>query len=356
MESAMVDLALERISHSSVKEEIYLSTPTIPDYGVDTLYQGSDQRVWMIRCGKCGKDTCLELEFPKCLEELKDGRVIRLCQRCRSAEVHPKDGRWVPLYPDKAKDMVGFWISQLNSMFVEPKKILTLFRDPPNGNISEVYNSKLGKAHIAAENRLTYSEVINLCGDNPIADNDQAPCYLGCDVGSLLHVVIGKKHPSKSGQILYVGAFPDWSHLNTLMKRFNVVRGVIDGMPETRLSRDFAKSHMGRVFCCFYSEHQKGSYAWNEREYTVSANRTESLDASHAELNQGDVLLPRECETLQEFARQCSNVARVLQTDPDTGSSRYTYLKTGPDHYRHAYNYYKMAAQSASNLLFADLI
>ncbi len=103
MEPAMIDLAKERLSHSSIKEEIYLSTPTIPDYGVDKLFQESDQRHWFIRCSKCGKETCLELEFPDCLEELSDGRVIRLCQRCRDNEIFPENGFWRALYPHKAK-------------------------------------------------------------------------------------------------------------------------------------------------------------------------------------------------------------------------------------------------------------
>ena len=355
MSDDMVDLSLERLSHSSIKEEIYLSTPTIPDFGVDRLFQTSDQRHWMIRCGKCGKDTCLELEFPGCLEELSDGRVIRLCQRCKDREIHPRDGQWVPIYPDKARDMVGWRISQLNSMFVDPAKILKLFRDPPNGNISEVYNSKLAQAHIAAENRLTVSEVLELCGDMPIAEGDSGPCFLGADIGNLIHCVIGKRHPHKAGQIVYIGAFPDWSHLDTLMKQFHVVRAVIDGLPETRLAREFAERHRGKVFLSYYQEGQKNGYNWNEKNLTVASNRTESLDASHSELAKGKAILPRECDTLHEFARQCSNVARVLYTDPDTGSSRYVYLKTGDDHYRHSYSYAAMARANMPNLMFPGL-
>lgn len=352
MEPAMIDLASERLSHSTVKEEIYLSTPTIPDWGVDKLYQDSDQRVWMIRCSKCNGETCLELEFPNCLEELVDGRVIRLCQRCRDREIHPKDGQWIPMYPNK--ELVGWRISQLNSMYVEPGYILRQYRDPPNGNISEVYNSKLAQAHIAAENRLTYSEVISLCSDSPVAKEDPGPCFLGCDVGNLLHVVIGKPHADRTGRIVYVGAFEEWSHLNSLMKRFNVARAVIDALPETRMARNFAKEHHGKVFCSFYSEHQKGGYAWNERDFTVTANRTESLDASHAELHEGKIILPRECEALQEFSRQCCNIARVLQTEPEIGSTRYVYLRTGADHYRQAFNYEAMARGFSANSFFGN--
>lgn len=166
--------------------------------------------------------------------------------------------------------------------------------------------------------------------------------------------MIGKRHPDKSGQLIHVASFPDWNHLNDLMKRFNVSKAVIDALPETRLSREFAREHKGKVYCCFYQEHQKGNYKWNDRELTVAANRTESLDASHNELSQGNIILPRNSETIQEFARQCSNIARVLETDPDTGSSRYVYLKTGPDHFRHAFNYECMARQSQFNPLFLN--
>jgi len=334
----MIDLALERISHSSVKEEVYLSTPTIPDYGVDRLYQQSDQRVWMIKCSKCGKETCLELEFPECLEELRDGRVIRLCQRCRDNEIFPKDGSWIAQSP--GKDMVGWRISQLNSMFVEPGKILQLFRDPPNGNISEVYNSKLGQAHIDAENRLTYQEVINLCGVDPMSESGQN-CYMGVDVGKKLHCVIGD-----AGRVVFIGEFEDWNRLSSLIKAFDVRQCVIDALPETRMSKDFAEAHEGIVFCCYYQEHQKGSYAWNEKELIVAVNRTESLDASHSMLQNQHVILPRESHIVQEFARHCSNIARVLQTDPETGSTRYLYVKTGPDHFRHAFNYMCIAQKN----------
>jgi len=354
MESAMIDLAKERLSHSSVKEEIYLSTPSVPDYGVDKLFQNSDQRYWFIRCGKCGNDTCLELEFPNCLEELSDGRVIRLCQRCRDNEIYPRDGRWVALYPDRAKDMVGWRISQLNSLFVDPGSILRLFRDPPGGNISEVYNSKLAQAHVSAENRLTVSEVLKLCGDKSIAESDSGPCYMGADVGKLIHCVIGKRHWNNDGQIVYVGAFPDWSHLDCLMKRFNVCRAVIDALPETRMAREFALRHKGKVYLCYYQEHQKGGYNWNEKVLTVAVNRTEALDASHSELAQGEVILPRECETMHEFARHCANVARVLQSDPETGTSRYVYLKTGDDHYRHAQSYECVARGFSSGSAFEN--
>ncbi len=92
MEPAMVELALERLGHSMVKEEAYLSTPSIPDFGIDRLYAESDQRIWMIKCEHCGEETCLEIEFPTCLLEFSDGRVIRACKKCKQEIFFPAEG------------------------------------------------------------------------------------------------------------------------------------------------------------------------------------------------------------------------------------------------------------------------
>ncbi len=86
---------------------------------------------------------------------------------------------------------------------------------------------------------------------------------------------------------------------------------------------------------------------------TVAANRTEALDASHSELVQGKVILPRESELLHDFARHCTNVARILQTEADTGSMRYVYLKTGEDQYRHAQSYECMSRGYGAGGAFA---
>jgi len=58
MDNLMVEMSKARMFQSDVREEVDLSTPTLPDYGIDTLYQESDQRRWMVPCG-CGRWTCL---------------------------------------------------------------------------------------------------------------------------------------------------------------------------------------------------------------------------------------------------------------------------------------------------------
>ena len=345
MDPEMVQLALERISHSEVQEEVYLSTPSIPEFGIDKLYQESDQRIWEIKCEKCGKYTCLELEFPDCLVRRPNGDVVRICVHCRDREIHPRDGRWTALYPDN-DEMVGWWISQLNSMYVNPKTILDLFENPPNGNISEVYNSKLGMAHISVENRLTRNNVYRCCSEDAMGVTDKGPCAMGVDVGRELHVVIGKRIAERQWKIVKMARVESLMDVHDLASRFNVRCGVIDLYPETRKVRDFSLVEPYDVYGCDYREHQKGSYAWNEREMIVSCNRTEVLDAIHYIVVSGDQLeLPRRNKEVERYAYEMTMTAKALvDLDKLSGRKRYFYKKLGADHYYHATAYFYLAS------------
>ena len=97
-------------------------------------------------------------------------------------------------------------------------------------------------------------------------------------------MVIGKREWNRAGKIVHVGEYQAWEELDRLMKIFNVSRCVVDALPETRNARAFAERHKGKVFLSYYSEHQKAGYKWNDGDLTVHSNRTESLDASHIEI------------------------------------------------------------------------
>lgn len=345
MDPAMVDLALERLSHSKLKEESYLSTPSIPDFGIDKLYNESDQRIWMVKCEHCGAETCLELEFPSCLLELSDGRVIRACKKCQR-EIFPRNGHWVAQYPQRSKDLVGWWISQLNSLYIDPGKILKAFRDPPNRNIAEVYNSKLGMAYISADNRLTIQDVYSCCGQDAMLMNHQGPCSMGVDVGSMLNVVVGFKPKDKQLRVIYLARVSSFNDCHDIARRFGVKCAVIDMEPELRKAREFAQAEPYPVFLCDYQDHVVSGPMWDEERKLLKVNRTEVCDATHDLVSSSKLLsLPRRNEELEVFAKQACNIAKVLQEDPETGSRQYRYRKLGEDHYRHALNYFWFASQ-----------
>lgn len=345
-----IDMAVERMAHSEYKEILKLSNPTLPDYGIDKAFQETDQRYWLLKCEKCGEYTCLEDIFPECLITV-NGRVIRACQKCH-AELNPSVGQWVAK-KSSITDKRGYHYSQLFSHFVDPGDILHQFRT--TNNLTDFYNLKIGIAYVEATNRLSIQEVLTLCGNDGISDQDFGTCSMGVDQGKDLHVVIGKKHPQEAGKIVHLGIYKDWEELDRLMRNFNITRCVVDALPETRNARAFAERFRGKVFLNYYNKHQKGSYAWNEKDLIVSCNRTESLDASHREITDQNLVFPKECEIVREFAQHLHSVAKKLEEDEETGSKRYVYVKLGADHFRHAFNYEAMARHNAPDLLFPNL-
>lgn len=291
-----------------------------------------------MKCEKCGEYTCLEDTFPECLITVKD-RVIRACHKCE-AELNPSIGQWAAKKPG-VEDRRGYHFSQLFSHYVDPADILLQFRT--TDNLTDFYNLKIGVAYVEAVNRLSSQEVLSLCGSEGIASEDEGPCSMGVDQGKDLHVVIGKKHHEKSGQIVHIGIYKDWEELDRLMKNFKVSRCVVDALPEIRNARTFAERHKGKIYLNYYNQHQKGSYAWNGKELICQCNRTESLDASHRQIMEKQLILPKNCGVINEFAKHLHNVAKKLEEDEETGSKRYVYVKLGPDHFRHAFNYEAMA-------------
>ena len=340
MDSKAVDMAMERMSHSAVQEYASFSTPTIPDFGVDKEYNESNQLVWMIKCQKCNTYTCLEIEFPACISD--DG--LRLCKKCRQ-EIFSMNGEWVAKHPERTESE-GYWLSQLNSPYVSPKTILDLYNDPPEGNIQEVYNSKLGMAYIAAENKLTVNDVYACCGQEAMSTKSMGPCAMGVDVGKILHVVIGGKLGNERFKILKMARLSNFNDLHDLAQRFNVKAAVLDIEPETRTVREFQKAEPYEVWLCDYTDNPAKSAAWREDDKTIMAFRTEACDTAHHLVSkEGRLEIPRKCDEVEEYAKEMSNIAKVLEEDKETGARVYRYRKLGADHYFHTTAYFCLAAK-----------
>jgi len=337
--SRALDLLAERLSHSLVKHEFFVSTPTIPGYGIDALFQETDQRAWQIKCGSCGEYTCLETEFPNCLVKRPDATVVKVCRKC-GREIFTKHGLWVPAYP--GREAVGYHISQLNSEFVKPAAILKAFED--NSNPAEFFNSKLGLPYLEAENRLTPKDVFACCGDEPMASKHRGPAAIGIDVGRLLHCAIAVRLPDEKIQVVYAARVSSFEDVSSICDRFGVKVAVVDTEPETRAVREWQDSVPPglRVFLCDYQSSATAP-RWDDRTLAIRANRTECLDAVHHLVTvPGKLILPKRNAEIEEFAKELCGAARMVEED-SVGSRRFTWRRIGPDHYFHAMGYCLLA-------------
>ncbi len=341
-------MALERLAHSSYKRVIELSNPSLPDYGIDEQYQKSDQRHWTVRCPSCGQWTALDKEFPvKLGEEVRiilprpDGTFYRACRLC-SAELDMAQGEWVADFPDRT--IHGYRISQLFSGTVDPAEILTEYRVTRYPD--RFYNLKIGIPWADLSRRLDVAAVLALCAQSPLPE-PEAGCSMGVDTGRDLHVVILRPTDGGDDQqaLIHLGTYHEFGELDELLQKYRVGRCVIDGLPETHATREFAQRNRGVVYMNFFNENQRGAPSWDSDKQIVQVNRTEALDASRAAVRDRKLVLPPRSGSIETFAAHLAADAKVLDEDAETGIKKYRYIKTGTNHYSLAFTYAWLAAR-----------
>lgn len=341
-------MARERLSHSDYKRIIELSNPSLPDYGIDEVYQRSDQRHWTLKCPACGEWTAPDKVFPTKLGQevriilpRRDGSYYLACPKCE-AELDRAAGEWVADFP--GREIHGFRISQLFSSKVDPGEILHEFRTTRYAD--RFFNLKIGIPWADLERRLDTASVLALCGDAPLEERSDRPCTMGVDTGKGLHTVILRDVDldGERQRVVHLVECREFSELDELMRRFRVERCVIDALPETHATREFARRHRGNVYMAFFQEQQRGEPRWDGPSQMVYVNRVDALDASRAAVRDKKVVLPRQQPIVEEFARHMAADAKQLEEDEDTGAKRYKYIRTGADHYSLAFTYGLMAA------------
>ena len=162
-------------------------------------------------------------------------------------------------------------------------------------------------------------------------------------------MVIGRKLENGRKKILYVGRVAEFSDLHDLAARFNVARAVIDLYPETRKVREFRQGERFPVFGCQYLDEVKQGERVDEEAGVITYARTELCDMTHNAIMKGAYELPRRCPEVELYASQMAAMAKVLEEDERRGTKVYRYRKLGPDHYRHATNYFELAIRDVSD-------
>ena len=344
MDPDAIGKAKGRMGDSDVKEEVYISNPTLPDFGIARIFEKSDQRHWHRKC-TCGEYTCAELEFPSCVKYRKDGTGYIACKKC-GKEVLPFPGEWVPAEREKSAFMHGYRWSQLSSWQNDPGEILQEYMDPPDGNLADVVRLRLGLPYVAAEDRLTKADVLACCGDYDQRASHPGPCAMGIDCQKPKRYVIGIRSGKDHYKILRVGSFQEWTEAHDLRKRFNVKSCIVDIRPYEDSAREFQKNaKTTKVFLCEYMETTPLGSMYNTNTGIVKVNRTEIHDITHRiAATPGQLTIPRRSPEILVFAEQMCNTAKVLETNKRTRTSIYRYRKLGKDDYRHALNYFYLAA------------
>lgn len=352
-------IARKRLGHSRLGEERLVSTPTYPGLGIHAEWLESDRRHWHLRCAHCGErqppaieqvvSEWDELGRPIAWHGQDEGRAYVACRKCGRELDRLGEGEWVAEYPQRA--VVGYHFSKLFSAQTDLLSVVENLDTVDETERREAFNQDLGLPYKPKGGNLD-AETLDACRrEYAHGARRETPCYMGVDVGRVLHVAVRSHADKETGERrqLFAGDVPNWDELGRLMQRFAPRAVVIDALPETTKAREFqAQYAKGRVFLAYYTSQAVGSKKeefadWNNKEWVVNLDRTRVLDQTLARFYDGSNTLPANARDVRDYYNQMAAPVRVLEKD-SKGQQVARYVETGPDHFAHAEAYCTAAA------------
>ena len=357
-----VGTALNRLDASNWRIVTYLSTPTLPNYGIDAIYDNSDRREWMVPCPHCGEKQPMDWEINLKIvgPESAPTSVAYVCCKCgRELTLQDiQEGEWVAQSPSKSKDMVGFHISQM--MTTNADVLYATFRDPQQ-TTAEFYRKRLGKPYTFQGGSIEREDFLVNCFTEPYEfelfyDNESA-YYMGVDQGNQLQVVVAKIPPHRrSPKIVDIELVPfdkGFERIEQLIKLYHVHRCIIDGDPNRHPVKDMCNKYPGRVLMADYIE-QRERYIVKKDKYTrvstnVNISRTDGFDDLVDSIKKGFWALPGTPPNLPPAVETLIDQVTSLKRDIEKRSSPSgernvaVWRKLRADHLAHSMLYCKTA-------------
>lgn len=373
MVEANIPLAFERMMGQLTRKMLMLSTPTIPDYGINSYFEDSTQEHFRFKCPSCSRR--IELKWPDnviiCGENSSDPRYkdsYLICHECK-ATLHHEDkinflntGEWEAEFGNR--DKRGFYVNQMYSMNLPVSEMVEKWHlaQKDIATEQEFWNSKMGLPHIPKGSKVD-SAMIEACIANykKIDFNRQGLITMGVDQGKTLHVEIDQWFlRGRSGydinsyaqcKMLTHFEVNNFEDLDALMFDFGVNFCVIDGQPERRKALEFANRFPGLVRLCWYPVGVNGRNITPSKddELTVKVDRTSWLDLSLGRFKNGTITLPM--DTTLDYKQQIQAQVRIPKKDSNGNPvTRYETPGNRADHYGHARNYAEIALPFAAGM------
>ncbi|MCK5019125.1 MAG: phage terminase large subunit family protein [Candidatus Peribacteraceae bacterium] len=344
----IIDMYYERMSHSKYALSLTFSTPTIPAWGIDYIFNRSDKKEWFVRCPKCKKAQILK--YPDSIKgDTKEARYACLSPKCLSTitDNARREGFWKAT-GDKGWKVSGYHISQLMAPWISATDVLQkeerarLRPTKQLSGIKDFYNFVLGEAY-GGENQPLNRDTLLACIQNKHdLEKSHERTIMGIDQGDELSIAIYTKEKSGEIRLIHTEVTEKWDRLPDLMDDFGVVFCMIDALPNKASAKRLAKQYPGKVWLVYYNERQKEFIKWKKdiekKERWIVVHKMESLDAMADRFTSHNVILPRLSQPVDVLIRHLCNWAKDKEEDSH-GVVRWVYKKLGADHLTMASNY-----------------
>lgn len=354
--SPRVKIAFKESLQSSMYGMIReISTPSVPNYGIDVGWQKSKQWSWFIKCSKCNARQTLEWlpddDFGGRVSVIeRDDTHLYACRNCEK-ELSLDDrikGEWVAKYPKREPSYYQF--NQLMAPWISAQRLFEKQEDYPFKQL--FFNYVLGIPYLGDNILVTEKQIID-ARTTYSRDSWQGPKAMGIDWGDKSWIVIVQAiSADKVGlvhleRILSSDVGEIIAQVKAVHKKFLPEIMVNDAGYGKDRNTLLLKAFPDRVYSCFYPNAEKGSRIfepqWQDEQHKVSIDRTTSLKLSLGLFKATQVLICKEVvaqeQELKTFIKHLTNLVSVKDFDEKTGEIEEWIANTGADHYGHALNY-----------------
>jgi hypothetical protein len=291
-----------------------LSNPSQVGFGVDALFQDSDQMHWFITCHHCNHEWFIDFEQTDnknhyINQELK----LYVCGKCSKplTDDDRRGGRWVAKYPSRKRR--GYWISQLMAPWVSAERIL---EQKEESNIEFFHNFVLGTAYTASDLIVNRETILRATAPSDIP---KLNVVMGVDQNVSEQIWVAATPQG----IFAHGRTTSWEELERLKLMWNAIV-VIDPAPYPTMPKKLADKYPD-IYLCYFKEHD-GLSITTTKGQKVYADRTRLLDTVANEFTAASLLIREKPYELEDYIADWQNIYRTTVEDPD-GRSKSKWLK-----------------------------
>lgn len=344
-------IARKRLGHAreGLGNILWVSTPTFPGYGIDAEYQESDQRQWLIPCPHCGERQPLTIDGivlewddngrPLAWNGQKEKRAWIACEHCGKELDRLADGEWIAQQPDHER--AGFHLTKLFSPHNNLLDIVKAFDTVDETKRREAFNQDLGITYTPRGGNISTEDLDACRRDYGHGPDHFKTCYMGIDVGNVLHVVVRtvadfRNHETKQ---LYAGE-ASWDSIHNLIKIYRPRTIVIDANPEISQARNFQEKYSrNMVWVAYFPNQPLGTKReemadWDPIERKVTLDRTRIMDSMFAGFYGRTSTLPAHARNIRDYYKHMRANIRVMKEIGNSGVEVATYIDNNvADHY-----------------------
>lgn len=304
-----------RLQASKHPKRWRFSNPSQIGFGVDALYNDSNQLHWFVKCEHCGHEWYMDWDKEEKNHYVNRKLKIYSCGKCGSeiTDEARRMGRWIAKYPNRPRH--GYWFSQMMAPWVNAKRIIEQYEE---SNIEFFYNFVLGKAYTPTDMIVDRAAILRTCAPSHI-QRTQVAIGVDQDAGGQYYVAMTPQGIFDHGYV------DSWDKIEHLKLMYNAIV-VCDPNPYQAMPKQLAAKYSDWYLCYFKQLDGLSSIQWKEKEQIVYADRTRIIDIRANEIVHARMLYRERPHQLEDIIAHWNNLYRTTEEKED-GRTRSIWVK-----------------------------